>query len=525
VFPMVFSGGVVTSNDTARPDDRLPRPLLGGTVVCGLALAMAVLLSFETRIGLDLADEGFLWCGVEATSGGGIPIRDFRAYDPFRYYWAIALRPVLGHGLVGLRLAGDAFLLLGLIAAAATWWKARPTQVSVAFVVAALGVWAGPRHKLFDVATPLLFAYLLSRALERRSIRRWGIVGAAAGAAGLVGRNHLLYCALALIGAITAARREWSWRNEVKIVAVAVAGAIGGLAPGILFATLVRGFGEAYLDQLRIMREHGLTNQPLPIPLPSLWPQTSASALGWGMVPLILVVVAALWSAIGVWRRAGSGGATLMATSLTAIPYCHHMLSRADVPHFLQVAPIGFLAASLWVESLWRRGSRVVPVIVTAWMLLALGAIGVPARPVFQYALHRREYVTQSVGPDRLRMPLAQAKGLACIGRSVEGQCSGQNVLALPDLPGLYPVLGRRSPVWESYADWPASGPRQEEMINQITGNNVGCVVLNEDGVAGETRLRFAATHPLVYRFILKNATIVPSECVPRSMKLLVLPH
>ncbi len=78
------------------------------TLLLASALVTASFV-LQGNISLDLADEGFLWNGTLRIGQGKIPIRDYKSYDPGRFYWSFAWTKLFGGGILGIRGAAAVF--------------------------------------------------------------------------------------------------------------------------------------------------------------------------------------------------------------------------------------------------------------------------------------------------------------------------------------------------------------------------------------------------------------------------------
>ena len=494
--------------------------------LCFLAAALAGgSFLLQGNSGLNLADEGFLWYGVQQTARGEVPLRDFQSYDPGRYYWSAAVALIFGKGLLALRfseaLAQGVGLLFGLLAAS----RLTRNRVILGLIGLLLTIWMFPSHKLFDHTLLLVGIWAATRMVERPSRQRVIVAGAFVGLCTFIGRNHALYNGVAQLFLFFAL---WGKLGRELPPARLLAWGLGiglGMMPLLLMIVCVPGFFAAYRESLSTLFRNG-TNLMLPIP----WPWTipfgeNGASIGHQLLLSIFMVTLPLGYFVAVaaclWLPARflQQNALLAACGAIGLLYLHHAFSRADMSHFAQAIhpfTLGLFA------TLFLFARRPFYLLAGAAVLIAVGLFAVARQmPIYQRLNSPVAWIRCNavdgiyLRPDEKRL----IDDLRQFAATHIGPREG--LLIAPSAPGLYAILNRVSPLWEIYFLFPSPKREQEEMVRALRNKNVDWAIVSDLATDQREDLRFSATHALVWKYLTQNFKPVADPQLPRSMTIL----
>jgi hypothetical protein len=495
-------------------------------VLATAVLVPACLHLFFGRQHMNLADEGYLWYGVQRTLAGEVPLRDFQAYDPGRYHWCALWASFFGDGIVGVRAAVALYSALGLAAGLAVLARAVRHPAVIVLGGLLLGLWLFPRHKLFEPATALIVAWATVRLLEVPTPRRHFATGLVVGLSGYVGRNHALYGALA--SGVALALDHWKdpRSGRPKRLGCWVGGVALGCTPLAAMMLLVPGFARSYRDSvLLILRQGANLARPWPWPWRVSWVEQtalgawkdSAEAAAF-LLPVFALPVLA-WTIVRTRREAWRERAALVGTALVSAVYLHHASVRSDAFHLAQSVPPLLVALLLWPRTLGasRAGT------VGLWSLLATLSLTVAAtcNQTLTSTLYGRELLERTVAGERLLLSPAQAEYLPAIERGVGGRIGSAPIFIAPNRPALYCVLRKGAPTWWIYYFWKASRAEQEETIARLRQRGVDWALIVDSPIEDREDLLFRSMNELVWTHFQREWERVPTPELPDDHLLL----
>jgi hypothetical protein len=485
---------------------------------------VAALFVWQGNQGFSLADEGYLWYGAQRVLLGEVPIRDFMAYDPGRYYWSAAFMSLLSDdGIMALRGAVAIFqaigLGIGLLLIARTTKKQHLLYLLLSAAI--LTLWMFPRHKLFDISLSLILLGVLTFLVHSPTNRRYFIAGLCVGLVAVFGRNHGVYAVAGSLGVLfwlNMSRTEGP--GLPKAFALWTAGVTTGFSPILLMALFVPGFANAFWNGIRFLFEIKATNLPLPIPWPWLV-DFNSEPLGEsvrgvliGFFFIAVIAFGILASAWIFWRRFHNKHVfpPLVAASLLALPHAHYAFSRADVGHLAQgrfptlvgclllLSPqpakfkwplaLMLFSASLWVTHIFHPG--------------------------WQSYVNSRWWLDVEISGTTLQVDPNTARDIELLRTLAEGYApNGESFIATPFWPGAYALLKRQSPMWEIYALFPRSPDFERAEIERIQAASPYFILVLDLPLDGRDELRFRNTHPLIHKYILDNFEPLPNTPGP----------
>lgn len=491
-----------------------------------------VTLSFllQANIGIDLADEGYLWHGVLRTAAGDIPTLDFRSYDPGRYYWILIGSKLFSLNILGIRASVACFQALGLYAGLLTIKKITNKWQILAAAGLLFVVWMYPRHKWFEHSITLLAVYLTYALLDKPSNGNHFISGLFIGLAGFFGRNHGLYTLTITLLSLLFIYRVTSWeRQRFKSIGYLILGVVIGYSPMLFIWGMIPNSFQTYLnDKVLVYFHRGYLNLPKPIP----WPWTlDLSGNSFSKVApdfftglaLLLLPFSYILAIISINKKWPETRQTklLLATSLVGIIYMHHAYSRADISHLAQ-SLLPFLIGAISLPFVFKsKSTKLISHLVIVFTIIVTLILLPTISPLADRLFHSAQYQLYDLNGNFLWLPERDAEYIRSI-ESIFTEMIPENEMAFiaPNKAGLYPLLGRDSPTYSSYLVFEQEEATQLKLIADLEDHDVQWIYLVDVKYDGREDLRFINTHPFVWDYILNNFEIQDTPQLPSNHRL-----
>ena len=483
------------------------------------ALALTLVsLSFalQGNIGLDLGDEGYLWNGTLRVAKGKIPIRDFRAYDPGRYYWCFAWSKLLGRGILGIRRATAIFQFFGLWAGLLAASRAIESFWLLALAGLLLIWWMHPRHKYFEHSITLMAVLAAVTLIEIPSPTTYLLVGVFVGMSGFMGMNHGIYGFLSFSVLIPLISIEEGVGNFGRNYGLWLGGVVVGYAPMHAMWLLIPGmFRSFWSAKVMSVLGRGTTNLALPVPWPWRAQQTHRGfidRLSDLFLGIHFVLLPVFYAAAITWiLLAGSPDELplLTASSVVGGVYLHYAFSRADLPHLCQ-AMQPFLLAVLSIA--FALGKPIATATIFGALILAGFFTLRKNLPIMTKLNKSQDFVEYELHGDKLQFHGEFAGVLDRLTHYVEQHVAPKDpIFIAPITATLYPLLKKETPVRSDFLVYPETAETQEEIIRDLETRHVHWALIDDIALDGRDDLRFRNTHPLVWKYIETYFEIMPA--------------
>jgi hypothetical protein len=481
-----------------------------------LALAILLVLAsflWQGNKDLNLWDEGFLWYGAQRVMLGEVPIRDFMAYDPARYFWSATMMRLWGDsGIMAFRASSAILQALALFIGLQLISRSLKKQDFLYLLISAIifTAWMIMGYKMVDYAASILLIGALAYLVKNPTSRGYFIVGICVGFAAFLGRNHGVYGVVGSLGVMC-----WLYVKRVEGLTLVKGflvwsiGVIVGFMPILLMLLFVSGFAAAFWESIRFLFEIQATNIPVPVPWPWLVDFHSAplanivSGVLTGIFFIVIVAFGILSITWVFWQKYHRKQVepALVAASFLALPYAHYAYSRADVPHLsLGIFPllIGCLAFLAMQPAKFKW-----PLVL---ILCAFSVLVVRAYHPGWQCYESKQCVSIGESGNKLLVSPAIAGDVKLI-RDLASKYAkdGQNFVVTPFWPGAYSLMERKSPTWEIYALTPRPQAFERNEIERIKAAKPAFALIVDISLDGRDDLRFKNTHPLTNQYIQNN--------------------
>jgi hypothetical protein len=530
------------------------RPEINARNLVVLSAAMVILNFFlQGDVGglILLYDEGYLWYGTIRTALGEIPVRDFQAYDPGRYYWgALWFKLLRNDGILALRISQAVFQFVGLSVAFLLLRRVLRSWLPLITAGVILLVWMFPPLKIYEPVITICAVYFAVLLIENPLKTRHLIAGVFVGQAAFFGRNHGVYCFAAFLLVILFA---W-WRTDLRALFGRLAfwglGIVIGYLPMLFMLAFIPGFfGSVWAGIL--FNFNTARNLPLPVPwpwVPHYLLMTVREAIHQFAIGLLYLAFPAFYllACVGLLRRPRLRANTLfVASTFVGVAYLHYIFERPHLYYLAWTIPPFIFALIAMPASFSERHRRKVAVIVWSALLIFSWAGAemayenyflLKAKGFVMSKLDQRfhlkvdlfmpeqhlDLVKTEIRGDKMWVP----KGVAEIINNAEVINSelipaNDGILIAPYWTGLYPILRKESPTWEIYFLFPQPLREQQKIVEDLERQHTNWAIVCNNYLDGRPELAFKNTHSYVWQYLTGNFEPIRTDRLPRDCQLL----
>lgn len=489
---------------------------------------MLALFLWEGHQGFDLWDEGFLWYGAQRVLLGEVPIKDFMAYDPGRYYWSAVLMRLWGdNGILALRGAVAVFQSLGLFVGLASLSRTSIKQSFLFWILSAIvfGAWMSPLYKLFDIVVSIALVAGLGFLVEQPSSRRYIGLGALVGLAAVFGRNHGVYGVFGSLSVMAYLMIKRDTEIGLKrSLAMWSAGVVVGYLPILLMLVVVPGFAGAFWESTRLLFKTAIL--PLPVPWPwnvqfdQNFPLESLRSIllgGFFVAIAAFGVLSLVWVILQRFKNKPVSP-VLVASAVLSLPYAHYAYMRADTLH-LAMGTIPFIMGSL---ALLMSQRPVIKWPLAGLLCAATLMVMAPLHPGW-VCYSSQQCVDADVGGDKLKthpnIPIEVGMLKTLTNNFAPDP---RSFIVMPYWPGAYAVMRHKSPMWGIYLLLPRGEAFEHAEIERIKTANPGFALVINIALDGREELRFSNTHPLIDRYIRDHFDVLDGHTPDPAYQLFI---
>jgi hypothetical protein len=469
--------------------------------------------------GIGLADEGYLWHNAQQTLNGRVPVRDFRSYDPGRYYWiAIWFKITEDDGLLSLRFACALFQLIGLFCGLLVMKRIINSWGLLILIGILLTLCMSPRHKYFEIALSLIALLFAVRLIEEPTSFRHFAAGCVTAIAAFIGKNFGVYFLTSFIFLIVFIRFNTKNHPFWHSIGLFGIGLLVGYLPELYLLLFIPGFFNSFFDSILRLFSPYAPVKSLPIPWPWKLNETELPTMEYlkRLISSLSYVIAFAFYTLGAVlvfifnKKSIQSAPVFIASVFIGIPLLHHINFRAGISHFTQgIQPllIGLIGLAVVLRTRQRFRFAII-ITVIAFGLVSANLIFSKEMTIARNKLRifpsmNSSLVKFPIKNDNIQLPKETANYLANLKLFFKNHMhSDENILIAPFVPGLYCVLEKQSPIWDAYPIHMAPVSEQNLSIRDMELKNVNWAIISDRALDGISERRFSETHAIIWEYV-----------------------